>query len=243
MKRSRLEDMPPEIQVRAKKEYWFEQANIPRAMWSLDWDRFDYSNEVGDAAYLVLETAERLAYEDGDHRGVSIFGHPGRGKTALACTMLCSIIEAQRPRTIGGLFDRDVPGYFITMSDYHSLYLKLYELSDWSKKAPAGHEDAYWAWEENHLLRRFIEEEVRHLVLDDVGNEHQTASGAVADAFHKLIRGRFSKGLSTSITSNLSQEGFTKMYGKPQASYLKEATTIIRLPGKDFRDEEDDGAW
>ena len=227
------DDLPPPVRERMRPEYWFDQANIPKQLQSTDWERFEGTG-AEKAADIAFDLVEEWLNEDGI-RGISLFGNPGRGKSSLVATMLCSLIEETMPTTLNGLFSEDVQGYFITLDEYHRLYLELYELEKWAKFASGDTSDAYAEWQVNFALRRFIEQEVPHLVLDDVGNEHHTTSGAVQDKFHGLIRGRYAKGLSTSLTSNLTDEKFIESYGAPQLSFIQESTQVVKVVGRDFR--------
>ena len=228
-----MANLPPELRERTEPSYWYERANIPRKLWSTDWERFEGTG-AEKAADVALDLVDDWVNRGGV-TGISLFGNPGRGKTTLVSTMLCSMLEATIPRTLGGLIEGEVGGYFITLAEYHRLYLRLYELDRWARRSPDGGQGVYVEWEDNFILRRFIEEEVPHLVVDDVGNEHQTTSGAVQDEFHALIRGRHSRDLSTSITSNITMEKFAETYGEPQLSFLHESTRVVPVTGQDFR--------
>ena len=228
------DELPPEVRERTRVSYWYRRANIPENLWSTDWERFEgmATEEASDAAF---ELADAWVNEDG-FRGLAIFGNSGVGKTTVLATMLCSLIRATMPRTILGLFSDDPKGYFVTLADYHRLYLRSYELDRWAARGEGNNAELYAEWEQNFMLRRFIEEEVPHLVLDDVGKEHTTASGAAEDEFHALIRGRYARGLSTSITSNLQPGGFKGAYGEAQYSFVQEACQVFHVEGDDLRE-------
>lgn len=227
------QDLPPEILVRTKPSYWYARANIPENLWSVDWERFEGwgTEEASDAAFELGDAW----VNEGSYRGLALFGDPGVGKTTVLSTLLCSFVRATIPTTISGLFSEDVQGYFITLSDYHRLYLRSYELDKWASRGQGDLSHLFGEWEKNFELRRFIEEEVPHLVLDDVGKEHTTATRAAADEFHGLIRGRYARGLSTSLTSNLHEKGFASAYGEAQLSFVQESCRIFHVTGDDFR--------
>lgn len=226
-------DLPPEVKERTRPEYWYRRANIPKAMWSTDWQKFAGTG-AEEAAEVAFELGDAWVNED-EYRGIALFGKPGRGKTTVVTTLLCSVLDALRPTTIHGMFSEDVQCYFLTLDDYHYLHLRAYELDRLTSRSPYPITDAIDEWTRNFALRTFIETEVPHLVLDDVGNEHQTATGAVVDEFHRLIRLRYRSGLSTSITSNLTQEEFANSYGEPQLSFIHEAAQVMLVGGDDHR--------
>lgn len=226
--------LPPEVRERTRARYWYRKANIPEHLWSIDWEKFEGqpTERASDAAF---DLADGWVNDEGGYRGLAIFGDPGVGKTTVLATMLCSLIRATIPTTIQGLFAEDVQGYFTTLADYHRLYLRSYELDRWATRRDGDASDLVDEWEENFSLRRFIETEVPHLVLDDVGKEHVTGSRAAEDEFHSLIRGRYARGLSTSITSNLHEKGFAKAYGPAQLSFIQEACLVFHVEGTDMR--------
>lgn len=78
-------------------------------------------------------------------------------------------------------------------------------------------------------------DQVRFLVIDDVGKEHRTSSGFSESQFGRLLRSRVRDRLVTILTLNLSLQGFTRIYGESAAKLLQESAIEVCLDGPDMR--------
>lgn len=229
-----LEDLPEIVRERLRLSWWLREANIPNHLRSMDWVRFEGEGNE-EAARVAWDLADLWAHEN-EPRGLALFGKPGVGKSSVLATALTTFIDETMPTSIPDLFDEKVKGYFMTLNEYHQLYLDYFELDRWSKPSEVT-ADLGSDWEKNYRKRKFIEKEVQVLVIDDVGKEHVTDSGFIEDRFYSLIRGRWARGLSTSLSSNLSLKGYETAYGGAQASFLHEACFVMEITGRDFRRE------
>jgi DNA replication protein DnaC len=70
---------------------------------------------------------------------------------------------------------------------------------------------------------------VKVLVLDDVGREHNMASGWNQSTLHHVLRSRFNAGLPTIVTSNIPLMKWQDFYGEATASFAHEAFLNIDL--------------
>lgn len=227
-----MASIPPELRKYRTAKFWYGKANIPAAQWNRDFGVFDGADpEPVEVAQEIVES-----WDDGGFQGIALFGRPGRGKTLLASTMLCNHVARWVPRqAVPAVFSAEPPAYFLTLSDYHRLHLRAIELDKMQKWAPGDWDVVAQEWLSNFQLRQWLEEACPHLVLDDVGKEHTTASGFIESSYHHLVRTRWNRGLSTSITSNLSQDEFLENYGEAQLSFLHEACVVVPMKGADRR--------
>ena len=72
-------------------------------------------------------------------------------------------------------------------------------------------------------------ENVKLLILDDLGKEYRTASGWAENQFDALLRTRFNYGLPTIITTNVPIESWGEVYGESMYSFLHEAFTTYQV--------------
>jgi DNA replication protein DnaC len=70
---------------------------------------------------------------------------------------------------------------------------------------------------------------IRVLVLDDVGKEHQSGSGWQRNMLHHILRTRFNNGLPTIVTTNLPVKTWESTYGGATESFIHEAFAVIEL--------------
>lgn len=73
------------------------------------------------------------------------------------------------------------------------------------------------------------------LLLDDVGREHESASGWSDDKVFNLLRFRHNRCLPTILTTNVPIEQLEERYTEGMRSFLQEATVIIPMEGEDYR--------
>lgn len=76
------------------------------------------------------------------------------------------------------------------------------------------------------------------VVIDDIGKEHRTASGFSESKFGSLLRHRVKHKLTTVLTSNLSVEEFTAVYGLSVKGLLQESGVILSFDGPDMRERQ-----
>ncbi len=140
-------------------------------------------------------------------RGIGLYlcGDNSVGKTYTAA-VLCKEVWARYR----------VASFMTTLSELKEAWIKDYDL------AP----------DESFVHRC---ETVRFLVIDDVGREYRANSGFAETQFGALLRLRSRKGFTTTLTSNLDPEGFSKIYGKAAAELAKECMHVVELTGPNIR--------
>lgn len=79
-------------------------------------------------------------------------------------------------------------------------------------------------------------EEVRFLVIDDLGREYRAASGFAETRFGALLRNRARARKTTVITSNLEPKEFAEIYGKAAGELAKECMHPFRLISENMRE-------
>ncbi|MFI9271855.1 ATP-binding protein [Kitasatospora sp. NPDC052896] len=147
-------------------------------------------------------------------QGLLLAGAPGTGKTTLAAAVACDI------RRLGyRIFFVRYPNYV----DAERLVKRVGEDAD----------QAYIARAHSTISRA---EDATLLVLDDVGHEHLAAGSRFAeDTLESILRNRFSTGLPTIITTNLSGDQWRGRYSAALRSFITEATRLIGFLGDDLR--------
>jgi len=152
------------------------------------------SFEVTPASARVLQVCRAYvkAFPDGG-RGLMLAGPPGTGKTHLVVALTRALIE----RGFSAV-RVNVPRLLLTFrSSFHG-------------EDPRRFDQAL------DLLCR-----CDHLVLDDLGREHQTAW--VQETLYLVINARYEQRRATSITTNLDPEGLRRRLGDPILDRLAEA--------------------
>lgn len=163
-------------------------------------------DEVLDGKVISSNDRERCG------RGLLFVGSPGHGKTTLACAIAQELIRKAPRQLWDAKHIVDRPVYF---TDYPRL-LRM-------EKRQFKEEDS----EEERLIESIYGESktdnVKLLILDDLGKEYRTASGWAENTFDALLRTRFNYGLPTIITTNVPIESWSDVYGESMYSFLHEA--------------------
>lgn len=80
--------------------------------------------------------------------------------------------------------------------------------------------------------------DVRFLVIDDLGKEYRAGSGFAENRFGALIRSRVRDGKVTVITTNFSMKEFEGTYGRSTCELARESMHIINLVDVNHRSAE-----
>lgn len=215
---------------------WVKTAGIPTR--KLGWQLGDCTlipEKVRDGVnrwVQAVEDGKIILSPGGAHcgRGMLLFGTPGQGKTTVALGVLQDLmktlpVERFSP-TSGNVIVR--PCYFTTYSGLLALNSDLMD-EDYQESAQVlydgilgeAFDDAY---------------NVRVLIIDDVGKEHQTVSGWQKNMLHHILRTRFDNGLPTIVTTNIPREDWADIYGDATGSFVKESFVYIPFEStKDLR--------
>ena len=152
--------------------------------------------------------------------GLLLIGEPGHGKTTLASVIGQSLIQLA-PKEVYGPADQVVsrPVFF---SDYPKI-LRL-QKRQWDDADET----------EKSLMDCIYGEakpgdNVRLLILDDLGKEYRTASGWSENTFDALLRARYNAGLPTIVTTNVPMSEWADVYGESMASFAHEAFVPLAI--------------
>lgn len=166
-------------------------------------------------------------------KGLLYIGAPGHGKTTLAVTLAQDLARAVRYNYEAfGIPEGVTPGgrqvYYVSYPEM--LEMAKRQFSDRTTEE----EDRVLAGAWGHLSPS---QNVKVLILDDLGREHRTASGWAENYFDNLLRKRYDLGLPTVVTSNVPRKEWADVYGERMASFAKEAFTarVIISPEGDRR--------
>jgi DNA replication protein DnaC len=211
--------------LKIRRNTWIRSAGIPQHL--LGWE-FEDCNSVPKPIMHVVHTW-LSEVQKGEiinaigHRscgkGLAFYGLPGRGKTTLASAI---IQEAMRTFPLDVFELNDVrPCYFITYASLVDLKGEMMEdIVEESRR---------------HLYLGIMGEHpdehrnVKILVLDDVGREHQSGSGWNKNLLHHVLRSRFNRGLPTIVTSNILLSNWKDWYGEATGSFAHEAFKNVVL--------------
>jgi DNA replication protein DnaC len=139
-------------------------------------------------------------------QGLLLLGPGGRGKSYVAAAVLNAAVPKYRVR-------------FIPLA-------RLIRLAQSRFEASGKDFDAYELVNNELIgLRNVID----FLVIDDVGKEYRSSSGYAQSEFDYTLRYRYDEGLPTIMTSNLSIDEWTEVYGEPMASFVHEACVMVAL--------------
>jgi DNA replication protein DnaC len=187
---------------------------------SVGWEFSDLDqNPVVDEIYKWIKLVEegRVITAAGDKKcglGLLLQGEPGHGKTTLASITAQTLIRTMAPigwGTAGSAAKRPV-----VFLDYPKL-LRL-QKQQWSE-----FDDSLEVLINGLYGEAGRDNNVRLLVLDDLGKEYRTASGWAENTFDALLRARFNAGLPTIVTTNYSLDKWDSMYGESMGSFGHEA--------------------
>jgi DNA replication protein DnaC len=145
-------------------------------------------------------------------KGMLLYGPNGTRKTTLASITLTEII------------------YKYPQADV--LYIRM---ADWKRAMT----DSF----ANEVTERTVQarELLRHvelahfLVLDDMGQEHRTATGFTEKEFHELLRIRYESARPTEVTTNVDEKSFGRIYGESFDSFRHDAFNLHPILGDDTR--------
>jgi DNA replication protein DnaC len=187
---------------------------------SVGWEFSDLDlNQNIDLIHKWLKLVEegRVISATGDKRcglGLLLQGEPGHGKTTLASVTAQTLIRTMAPLGWG------TPGVTVKRPVVFLDYPKLLRLQkqQWSE-----FDDSLEILINGLYGEAGRDNNVRVLVLDDLGKEYRTASGWAENTFDALLRARFNAGLPTIVTTNYSLDKWDSMYGESMGSFGHEA--------------------
>ena len=152
---------------------------------------------------------------EGIGRGLAFVGPPGSGKTTEATKTLIEVYRTHRLHV-----------YFIAYADYISM-----RKEQWSLQGKDVYADR---WGEIQTMIETVRT-VPVLLIDDIGKEHDGASGFAAKELDLLLRQRHREALPTLITTNIPLTKWADTYNASMASFAEEAFTRIVMAKDDRR--------
>lgn len=218
--------------LKIRRKAWLQAANIPknRRGWELDdCTAVDPENMRAIKAWVDLVKDGKIIRSNSKRCGYGLLfqGSPGHGKTTLGLSIIQELIKdaSLEAFSVSDGSTLIKPCYFITFNDLLELKGKLMG-EDYS--------------EEEFKLQQSIlgnsdtdAYNVRVLVIDDVGNEHESQSQWQKNMLHHVLRTRFNNGLPTIVTTNIPLENWRGRYGDATASFANEAFAYLRIDSKE----------
>lgn len=223
--------------IRLTDEFYtgrWEQANIPirfrgrtlddyenphsSGMRALDKAR-EFVNNFEEHYVSAKRAAAGVFPEDRTNigRGLLFVGRNGTRKSSLATAILTEV-QYRSPA---------YHGFYIRFSDWKKAITDTFDKENQEQKAKA-----------QVILNKAFN--ARLLVLDDIGQEHRTASGFTESSLHEFIRIRYEAARPTIITTNLSVPEILPVYGESFESFRHDAFhKPIIIVGADTRKTED----
>lgn len=201
----------------------YEQACIPVQHRRGTWKDLD-----SDAARDVQQWAEDYpaAWTDPESpdvgKGLLLYGDSGTGKTTAASYALRTVIDHRHH------------GWFVASPTLEQYLHRHMDLSTLIRKLD--HPDIEIVSEFERLSERLNKSRNRYfvVVIDDWGRE-RTTSQYLQDYIEGLLRERYSRGLPSIVTSNLTPTMIEERYGVQMVSFLHEAFITIDFGKRDHR--------
>lgn len=218
------------------RKSWLKLANIPAKFigWGLE-DCEDLSQEAHEKIAMwvgKVKTGFVIRAYGGPlcGRGLLFAGDPGLGKSTVGAAILQEMITTfpiKSFATDSKTLSR--PVYFTSYTGLIALRGQLFS-NDFEERE-------YKLW---HGILGDCKDDafnVRVLVIDDVGAEHNYTSGWQKNLLHEVLRGRYERGLPTIMTSNTHPQDWGHLYSPATQSFLNEAFRQIALatPQGDLR--------
>lgn len=212
----------------------WEKAGIPVRFRDLGLDDYVPSDETGEIAqeiargfvenftnhFVSPQRRQQGKYPEPRFdigRGLMLYGKNGTRKTTLAAAVATEVQWLSLNYQV----------HMIRFADYKDTLTATY-----------GNKDSDDVQEAKRLLRRV--EKATLLVLDDIGQEHRTASGFTESILHELIRRRVEDSRPTIVTTNVELEDMYAVYGPSFESFRREAFQAVQMAGSDSRKSFED---
>lgn len=199
----------------------WDAARIPVELWGRRLDSYIPHGETSENALAVCQNyIGNFPTRRPRGKGLLFVGPPGVCKTTLACL---TAMEIHR---------QGVNIRFAAFADYVSGGLvEQIKFRDLAKQGDERALERFWQIQEG------LDEvnDRRLVVLDDVGQEHRTASDLAVDEFDRLLRYRERRGTPTFLTTIVPVKEWEKIYGYSMASFLNQAFTTVVILGADQR--------
>lgn len=186
----------------------FERSRIPDRYRGMTLDLLEENDGNKKAIAAVQQYMIDLEQHPRSAQGLLFAGPPGRGKTTLAC------IVGQWVINHGGRC------YYTSVAQWQKTMLRSFRDDETADEA---------------IARLDLIENVRFLILDDVGKEHTTQSRHVEDELDALLRMRYDAARPTIMTTNVVLGDWKVRYSLAMESFLHEAFTIVGVGGPDWR--------
>lgn len=207
----------------------WHQANIPIKLRGMRLEDYEEVHKSGASAalaacefvdnfsdhYISAKRASMGAIPDDRSnigKGMMFFGRNGTRKSTLAAMILTEVQYLSPAYRI----------YYIRFSDWKRALTDTFTKEETERTIIA-----------RQMLR--LAELSHLLVLDDIGQEHRTASGFTESSLHELLRVRYEAARPTIVTTNIDPEFMRGIYGDSFESFRHDAFSAYPLLGPDTR--------
>jgi len=189
-------------------------------------EEFEILPGLEGAHTQVVGYIERIKLAKDKGLGLTLVGENGVGKTHLACCVMSVAKDA---------------GYkieCIELATYIGLHLEMIRVNARVEK---------YGYDEDGERSLYLDDQLRYirraqfLLLDDLGREHESASGWSNENVFSLCRYRHIRRLPTLITTNIPIENphaptdLRRRYSEGLSSWIREATVVVTIEGEDYR--------